>query len=79
MPSSAHKFNPYKQTKKKDVESGVFEKPSKIVVKTVLVNGVPQEFPVKVYEPLTFIEPDSNPVNVTPWADRIKRRSNYSE
>ena len=73
--STGFKYNPYKNThKKEEPESGVFEKPSKIVVKTVMINGEPQEFPVRVYEPPKFIEPDSNPVKVMSWADRIRRK-----
>ena len=74
----AVKFNPYKNTKKEEPQSGIFEKPNRIVVKTVIINGEPHEHPVRVYDPPTFIEPDSNPVNISSWSDRIKRRANYS-
>jgi hypothetical protein len=71
----------YKRAKARDdeLESGIFEKPHKIVMKKVTVDGVEQEFPVKVYEPTKSVEPKCNPVNITMWAEGIKRKAGISE
>jgi len=69
----------YQRARAKDEpKSGVFEKPHQVIVKTVIANGVEQEFPVKVYEPTKTVEPKCNPVNITMWAEGLKRRSSGS-
>jgi hypothetical protein len=77
----AIKFNPYKKNMNSTEEpkSGVFEKPHKIIVKTVTVDGEQQQHPVKVYEPTKTVEPTCNPVHITMWAEGIVRSRRGSE
>jgi hypothetical protein len=69
---TAFKLNRAKN--EEDIQSGIYEKPHQIVTKTVMVNGKPQEFPVKVYVPTKAMEPPCIPVFVTTWTEGIKRR-----
>jgi hypothetical protein len=58
----------------KPPESGVFERPHKVVVKQVLVDGKVQVLPVKVYDPLVIEAPPTNPVFLTGgWGDGIRK------
>ena len=63
----------YIKRKPDELESGIFEKPNRIEEKTVMVNGKPIEFPVKIYESMSIESPTLGCKPACNWMDRARK------